>query len=494
MKKKYYPIVFNWSYAKLLVVSVIFLVNATFAKAQNTFEKMYGGPLQESARSLAVLSDGFLILGHTTSHSAGTDTNVYIIRTNMNGDTLWTKMFGSSTQHDVGYTIAATKDGNFIIAGSTGNSPTTNSDAWLVKIDPSAKILWSKTKGSYGTEVAFDVQETSDNGFIVTGYADVGGSDSVNAFLWRTDANGADTWYYTYGGNRNDEGHSVKQTPEGDFIFIGQTMSMGAGDLDFYVVKTGPTGAVLWTKTYGGAYYDRGQDLEIIADGYILTGDTKKQAGGEDYDAYLVKINNSGEVQWFKTFGGTDKDITKMIRKTNDGGYIIVGNIRSYGYINPYMWIIKTDANGVEQWTQHYGFEHHEHGYFIEQLADGGYIVLGHTVRYYTPDYNVDIYLVKINAQGTLTTGTVELSENSNISIYPNPNTGIFEIQYETETNAPLEVLLSDMTGRVIYKETATILNNHYKKNMDVSSMPKGIYFLSLINNDGHFTRKVVVD
>lgn len=479
----------------LLMISSIFYIISV--NAQVTFEKRYGGIYQESAHSLVVQPDGYLILGHTNSHSAGKDTNVYIIKTNLTGDTLWTKMIGGAG-HDVGYSIKPTSDGNFIIAGSSGINQNEPPDAWLIKMDANATVLWTKKNGTYGTDVALDVEETTDNGFIITGHTHLPGADSVNAFLWRTDAAGNETWYRTYGGNRNDEGHSVKQTPDGGFIFIGQTMSIGAGAEDFYVVKTSPDGTPEWTKSYGGAEYDYGQDLQILPDGYVLSGDTKNYGAG-GIDSWLIKINRFGDTLWTRTYGGDSKDITHMIQKTNDGGFIIAGNMRSGLGDNPNFWLIKVDSAGVQQWTTHFGGKYHEHGYFVRQLADGGYIVLGHSSIAYDnmpPNYTYDvqIYLVRLDGFGKFASSGKEIQAESSWMVYPNPAPdGVFEIKLETENNSDIEMVLSDVTGRIVYKEKSAVPGKNYTTTMNVSTIPKGVYFLTLTNNNSVATKKVVV-
>lgn len=478
----------------LLIVGVLFI---SLAQAQITFEKWYGGIYQESAHSLVVQANGYLILGHTNSHTAGMDTNIYIIKTNLKGDTMWTRMIGGPG-HDVGYSIKPTKDGNFIVAGSTGINRNENPDAWLIKMDSSGTVLWAKKHGGYGTDVAFDVEETTDNGFILVGNTHLPGTDSVNAFLWRTDAAGNEVWYKTYGGNRDDEGHSVKQTPDGGFIFIGQTWSFGQGSEDYYVVKTKSDGEVEWSKTYGGKDLDIGQDMQVVSDGYVLAGDTKNYGAG-GYDSWFIKINKQGDVIWTKTYGGESKDITHMVQKTNDGGFIIAGNMRSGGLgDNPNFWLIKVDADGNQQWTNHFGFKFHEHGYFVRQLADGGYIVLGHSTICYdnmppTYTYDVQVYMAKVDATGNFTLSSSELLSESNLSVFPNPVAdGLLEVQLDTKSRVDIDMSLIDVTGRTVYNQRF-IANGNSSQIIDVSTMPKGVYFLKLSNDKKYLTKKVVV-
>jgi hypothetical protein len=462
---------------------VCLLFCCTVVKAQVTFQKKFGGKLQESARSMEILPDGYLILGHTTTYSAGGDTDVYVIRTDLSGTTLWTKLIGGPGQ-DVGYCIKQTNDGNFIVCGSTSSSASSNADVWLFKMDKDAKVLWTKTQATTGIDVGYEVQQTTDNGYIVTGYTDFPGVANHDALLWKTDNLGVTQWYKTYGGPATDEGHSVKQTTDGGYIFIGETLNTPAGDRDFYLVKTTADGTTAWTKNYGGADYERGQYVELTSDGYILTGDTKSYGAG-DYDVYVVKIDALGVSQWTKTYGGTSKDISKMIRKTNDGGYVVAGISRSFGRTNPDFWILKLKANGDTMWTKLYGASLHEHCYYANQTPDGGYIAVGHTVNAYTPDYDVDVYLVKMDALGNaLSTGISEESTSQNqVNIFPNPSTGIINFEVLTGNKIVHSYILTDVAGRVILKENHEAGSQVSFKHLDLSAIPKGIYFLNLNNS-----------
>jgi hypothetical protein len=477
----------KYLFASLACFSLMCLFSIT--QAQITFEKKYGGRLQESARSMEILSDGYLILGHTTTYSAAKDTDVYIIRTDLNGTELWHKLIGGPG-HDVGYCIKATNDGNFIVCGSTSTDTVSKSDAWLFKMDKDAKVIWSQTQSTTGIDVGYDVQQTADNGYIIAGFTDVAGATNHDSFLWKTDAQGTLTFFNrSYGGPATDEAHSVKQTSDGGYIFLGETLNTTAGDRDFYLVKTDANGKFAWSQNYGGSNYERGQWVELTSDGYILTGDTKSYGAG-DYDIYIVKIDPLGAVQWTKAWGGTNKDISKMIRKTTDGGYIVAGISRSFNRVNPDFWILKLKANGDTLWTRLYGGPLHEHCYYANQTADGGYVAVGHTVNAYTPDYDVDVYLVKMNSEGRIVTGLSENSSESALKVFPNPSTGAFQIDLKIDKEN--EITVTDLAGRLYHKESfvGTDKGSHI---VDLSGLAKGIYFLTLKGTNFSSTKKIIL-
>jgi len=165
-------------------------------------------------------------------------------------------------------------------------------------------------------------------------------------YLIKTDANGNQTWSKTFGGEDLDEGSEVQQTSDGGYIIAGYTESFGAGDRDVYLIKTFGDGSQQWSKTFGGTNVDGGSSVQPTSDGgYIIAGTTGSFGAGE-YDVYLIKTDADGNQQWSKTFGGTSVDGGVSVKQTSDGGYIIVGNTSSYGAGDVDVCLIKTDADG----------------------------------------------------------------------------------------------------------------------------------------------------
>ena len=163
------------------------------------------------------------------------------------------------------------------------------------------------------------------------------------------------TWETTFGGTGYEYAYSVQQTTDGGYIIIGGTESFGAGERDVYLIKTDENGDSLWTKTIGGAFSDEGKSVQQTTDGgYIISGDTQSSGNGGE-DVYLIKTDVNGIEQWSKTFGGADQDGSFSVQQTIDGGYIIAGYTSSFGNGAFDIYLIKTDQNGIEQWSQNFG-------------------------------------------------------------------------------------------------------------------------------------------
>jgi len=185
------------------------------------------------------------------------------------------------------------------------------------------------------------------------------------------------SWSRTFGGSENDWGYSVQQTSDGGYILFGTTESYGAGDYDFWLIKTDAQGNKEWERTFGGSDWDWGTSVQQTRDGgYILLGGTWSYGAG-DYDFWLIKTDSQGNKQWERTFGGSDWDWGISVQQASDGGYILLGYTESYGAGSADFWLIKTDSQGNKQWAKTFGGSEDDQGYSVQQASDGGYILLG---------------------------------------------------------------------------------------------------------------------
>jgi len=278
------------------------------------------------------------------SYGAG-DYDIYLIKTDFNGDTLWTRTYGGILD-DRGYSVQQTTDGGYIISGATSTYGSGNLDIYIIKTNINGDTLWTRTYGGILDDRGYSVQQTNDSGFIISAASKSFGSGGYDVYLIKTTNNGDSLWTKTYGGSDNDYGYSVKQTADSGFIIVGSTMSYGAGGYDIYLIKTNSIGDSLWTKTFGGASHDKGYSIQQINDRYIIAGSTNSYGAGS-YDAYLIKISSNGDILWTKTFGGVDLDWVNSVQQTTDNGYIIAGRSDSYGAGGPDVYLIKTDVNGL---------------------------------------------------------------------------------------------------------------------------------------------------
>lgn len=286
----------------------------------------------------------------------------------------WEKTYGSTTNEGA-KSVQQTADGGYVVAGwvQVGRD---NLDFYLLKTDARGNLEWEKTFGGLGDDHAESVQQTADGGYIAAGWTKPNGGSS-DVYVIKTDANGDKQWERTYGGAREDLGHSIKQTPDGGYIVAGETNSYGRNNV--YLLKTDPVGDIVWERNYGDPAVDSntGYSVDLTSDGgYIVGG--KINPYPENDDCYFVKTNAAGDLLWEKAHGGSDNDLVYSVQQTLDGGYIAAGFTQSFGSGSFDAYILKINANGEKQWDRTFGTEYYDVFYSCLQTRDGDYIAAGY--------------------------------------------------------------------------------------------------------------------
>ena len=369
----------------------ILLLTIPFIGTGQGWEKTFGGTSLDIGYSVKQTSDGgYIVTGFTFIGFGSGDWDVYLIKTDGNGNELWNTTLGG-TNDEFGYSVQQTTDGGYIITGRTESFGNGSDDVYLIKTDGNGNELWNKTFGGSNSDEGLSVQQTTDGGYIITGITSSSVDDDV--YLIKTDGNGNELWNKTFGGSNSDEGLSVQQTTDGGYIITGITSS--SVDDDVYLIKTDGNGNELWNKTFGGTNDGGGFSVQQTTDGgYIITGTLSN-------DVYLIKTDDNGNELWNKTFGGTDNDWGYSVQQTTDGGYIVTGGTSSFGNGNFDVYLIKTDDNGNELWNKTFGGINKELGISVQQTNDGGYIITGRTESF--GDGDDDVYLIKTDGSGNIT-------------------------------------------------------------------------------------------
>jgi hypothetical protein len=255
---------------------------------------------------------------------------------------------------------------------------------------------WSQTFGGSGHDQGNSVARTSDGGYIIAGQTYSYGAGLNDVWLIKTDADGNEEWNQTFGGSEQDYGKSVAQTSDGGYIIAGYTYSF-AGYCDFWLIKTGANGNEEWNKIFGGSGVNVAYSVAQTSDGgYVIAGDTSGYGSG-GYDAWLIKTDADGNQEWSRTFGTSDNDYGRSVIQTSDGGYAITGYTYSYGDGSVDAWLIKTDAGGNEEWNEIFGGASGDHGESVAQTSDGGYVIAGDS---YSFGGTGEVYLVKTDVSG----------------------------------------------------------------------------------------------
>ena len=257
------------------------------------WDKTFGGGEGDWGTSVQQTADnGFIILGHTLSFGNGYY-DIFMIKTDSEGNEIWVKTFGGN-EEDFGYSVIQTSDGGYILVGFTVSFGSGNKDVWIIKTDSQGNEEWNKTYGGSEREIGFAVEQTSDDGFIITGLTETNTFGLYDILLIKTDINGENIWEKNIGNGNYEVGSSVKQTQDGGFIITGYTISYGNGARDIWLVKTDPVGEIEWDRTFGGIHNDGGHDVfQTNSGGFIVLGYTESSGNGQK-DFKLIKTTPLG--------------------------------------------------------------------------------------------------------------------------------------------------------------------------------------------------------
>ena len=376
-----------------VVLSAIFVFSPVFlglSAGQVTFERVYGGSRTDIAYSVRQTPDGgYIVAGETRSFGAG-GVDVWLVKTDSLGDTVWTKTYGDPTRNRA-YCLQSTVDGGFVIVGLTGGL---GEDVYIIKIDSLGDTLWTQSYGEPGDDRGYCIQQTLDGGYIIAGHAHFMGPGTGDIWLLKTDSFGDTIWTRTYGDTLLEIASSVQQTIDGGYIVSGLTLA--EPDFGLWLLKTDSLGDTVWTRVYGG-YADRGYSVQQTTDGgYIIAGQHFNGPGGGEL--WLLKTDSLGDTLWTRIYGGPRGEFASSLQQTPDGGYILAGNTSSFGAGGPDVYLIKTDSLGDTLWTRTYGGTRQDMGWSIQQTSDGGYVIAGHADSF--GEGFSDFYLIKTDENG----------------------------------------------------------------------------------------------
>jgi len=365
---------------------------------EEEWNRTFGGVGYDYAHSVQQTTDGgYILAGETSSYGAG-NYDFWLLKTDSNGIEQWNRTFGG-TGTDYAYSVQQTTDGGYILAGFTHSYGAGNCDFWLVKTDSDGIEQWNRTFGGTGTDYAYSVQQISDGGYILVGPTGSYGAGDRDFWLVKTDSNGIEQWNRTFGGTGTDYTYSVQQTTDGGYILAGSTTSYGSGFWDVWLVKTDSNGIEQWNRTFGGTDYDRALYVQQTSDGgYILAGFTESYSAGYG-DSWLIKTDSDGNEQWNKTFGGTGDDWARYVQQISGYGYTLAGYTKSFGAGDSDVWMVKTDSDGNEQWNKTFGGTGRDGASSVQQTSDGGYILVGQTYSFGAGDS--DAWLIKLKGEST---------------------------------------------------------------------------------------------
>ena len=383
---------------------VFLAINSFLVYAQvKQGEILIGGTGDDIGSSIIQTNDGgYAIVGYTDSYGAG-NYDVYVIKLNSKDSIQWTKTIGG-TNDDEGSSIFQTSDDGYIITGYTLSYVTFSGDyeIYIIKLDFAGNLLWTKTisTGTGYQNLGYSIIETKDGGYSLTGSSEAG-AWGPSMYTIRLDATGNIKWARSAGGTSTwDQGNSIIQNNKGGYVIAG-TLSNQVG-----VIELDSMGNNIWGKVIADRSFSTGNSIKQTKDkGYIIAGSTYySDTTSFPNDIYVIKLDSAGNVKWMKTVGGDSNDVGNSIIQTLDGGYAIAGFTNSYGAGGYDVYVLKLDSVGNIIWTKTVGGKGNDYGNSIIQTNDGGYAIAGYTDSYGAGGY--DVYVITLDSIGSLCSAT----------------------------------------------------------------------------------------
>lgn len=470
--------------------------NSSFDKTENTlgledfwlvkldnngnieWDNTIGGSGKDELMSIKQTNDnGYIILGMSrsdissdkTENSRGID-DYWIVKTDVNGVIQWDKTIGGST-YDFPYDILVLDDGSYIVGGTSASNisgdktenSNGNNDFWVLKLNSSGSIVWQNTIGGSNTDTLNSMDLTNDGGIILAGNSDSdisgdktenskGGNDS---WLVKLSANGVVEWDRTIGGSDTDGVFSVKQTEDNGFILGGISQSNISGDKtednigsnDYWIVKTDHLGIIQWQNTIGGTGSEgNGYTLPTSDGGYIIIGWSMSDISGDkdensvgSFDLWIVKLNNSGIIQWQETLGGDSNELAFRV------DFSIAPNSNQL-----YLGCSSYSGISGDKTEQSYG----QNDFWIMLLDD---VSLG-----------------------------INTPENKSVKILPNPVNSTLTVSSSEQIDS---LYIYSIQGRLI-KMYQNI--NSDSKNINIAEYPSGLYLVKIKSKNKTITKKII--
>ena len=362
---------------------------------QNTYQKAYGRNDRDFVKAVKQTSDkGYIIAGGTSTGTNQTD--IYLIRTKANGDTIWTKMIGiPGADNTYADAVIATIDGGYLVCGTIGNGLTQTS-IFLLKTNIEGKPAWIKKyaaapNGPSLQNYSRDVKQTADGGFIVL----CGNLDWTTMYvsIFKTDDKGNLNWSKIWAGpSRTFIPWSLQLTNNAIIITADIDNSSAGRDWDSFLLTTDLNGNFIWAKTYGNSKYESLSAGGQTSDGGYFMAGIRSFYYGNMYNGFLTKTDDTGNLLWSKNYFAMA--FLGSALQTADGGFILEGI--SAG--DQKLYLIKTDSNGNVLWTKKYEGRINEYNFSIQQTYDGGFIIAGASDSFGSG--NSDIYILKTDDKG----------------------------------------------------------------------------------------------
>lgn len=474
---------------KLLLFISIFTGLFSTAQTAAKWENVYGqGGIEYGYRVRSCLDQGYIVAGTTSSTGIS---DGYLVRVDSLGLVMWSKYFIGNNV-DVLRSLRQLPDSGYILAGYSNSAGHGGYDGWVLRTDKDGDTLWTKYIGTTDWDFFYDVAPTYDGGFILAGGTYGLGEGDEDMYFVKIDANGDTLWTKTYGGIRADEARSVCETGDSLLAAVGFSYSLGDTLGDSWVLRMNGVGDTLWTRTVG---YNTAEDISWgICDNapggrFYICGQFTASPG--NLDPYFGAFSYAGAALFIYSSGGAQDEFFNGIVVRPNGSIAVIGANYTVGAGNGDFFMFHNRL-AWESFT--YGTLQTDIGYSIDIAHDDGYIACGYTEGHNSIVPNV--YLIKIDTAGATST-VLSIREqpqafsNGSISVFPNPAQEEVQIIFDSNQELEGEIIMElfDLGGRRIALPSSLIWQMSSAKSTScrfaTSHLANGAYQFFLSDNSG---------
>lgn len=330
--------------------------------------RYYWNGSYDEARSVAESRDsGFIVAGMSVLQG-DTHQKIHLFKTDFKGDLQWSKLYGTDTTNEQAHHVLSTHDGGFLVSAERSYSVTP--EVWIIKTDEHGDTVWTFTPSGLGNGHPLYAIQLPDSSYAITGAINWG--YQWDAFILRLDKDGGFIRQGRYGGTGTQEGHFIGPTPDSGFILAVFGTSYTGTQFDFRAIRTDSIGSLIWDSTYVlSASNDMLAGACLADDGMVMTG------LANDWIGHALKVDFDGHTVWSKTLGGPLGQQANSICCTPDGGFMVGGWREVVGQRRDFSFT-KIDEHGDTAWTYLVGGGDDDQGQQVVRTCDDCYILLGH--------------------------------------------------------------------------------------------------------------------
>ena len=357
------------------------------------WEKMYGGEDNDIAYGIVALEEGESAIVGTCRSFNAQYTDICVTRMNAQGDVQWRLLLGGAKQ-DEGKAITRAADGTLMVLGTTKSlAKNYDRDLYVAKVSLEGKLIWEKNIGGERDEFAGGIAGTDDGGTLIVGDSESFGNNYKDIYIVKLNKEGKVVSSRTIGGEKEDSAKALTRTKDGNMVMVGHREVESSGNKDFFVMKLDQTGQKIWAKTYGGEYADTLAGVTASVDGGIVATGKTRSFGSEQTDLSVMKFDASGKLIWHKIYGFKYYEYGNAVTGTVDGGFMIAGGTNTLGEGGHSVYILALDKTGKLIWSHVYGGREKDVAHSIARMSDGSVIVAGESDSY---SRSTNFHMIKV--------------------------------------------------------------------------------------------------